>query len=186
MKKLEPSGITGVMVPVKEEIHGAFHVYANATQALLSGNPRLASEIADEWFTSKSTLQRSFFLTLRNSARSLRVGQNQARGARQKDPDWTHKAPIAIGRIMESVTEVAIRLSAPRNSRCYPEPDRLHGKDASGRDLKFGIYHGHPGLNGPMRIVLGQDLGDVICEVQLGLQLCAGGGPGISFPAEED
>ena len=53
LKKLEPSGISNVMLPVKQRVDGAFEIYDQATKALLFGNAKLASELADDWFATK-------------------------------------------------------------------------------------------------------------------------------------
>jgi hypothetical protein len=53
MRKLEPSDITGVFLPVKTSVHGAYDVYQNAAKTFIGGNPKAAVEIADDWFSMR-------------------------------------------------------------------------------------------------------------------------------------
>jgi adenine-specific DNA-methyltransferase len=50
MKKLEPSDITGISLPVREAVHGAYDVYQSAAQLFIGGDAKSAISMADEWF----------------------------------------------------------------------------------------------------------------------------------------
>lgn len=53
MKKLEPSDITGVHLPVTANVDGAYKVYKAAAQMFIDGDSKEASEIADNWFAAR-------------------------------------------------------------------------------------------------------------------------------------
>ncbi|NYF51214.1 Eco57I restriction-modification methylase domain-containing protein [Tunturiibacter gelidoferens] len=50
LRKLEPSDIAGITLPVRTEVHGAFDAYRSAAQLFIDGDTKLAIEMADEWF----------------------------------------------------------------------------------------------------------------------------------------
>jgi hypothetical protein len=53
MKKLEPSDITGISLPVRKAVHGAYDVYQSAAQLFIDGDAKSAIAMADEWFAAR-------------------------------------------------------------------------------------------------------------------------------------
>ena len=53
MRKLEPSDITGICLPFRSELEGAFETYQSAIRLFVDGDPNSAISMADEWFTQR-------------------------------------------------------------------------------------------------------------------------------------
>ena len=53
MKKLEPSGITGISLPVRADVQGAYDVYQSAVPSFIDGDAEFALAMAHEWFATR-------------------------------------------------------------------------------------------------------------------------------------
>lgn len=53
MRKLEPSDITGISLPLRAEVDGAFDIYQSAVHLFVNGDSKSAVSIADEWFARR-------------------------------------------------------------------------------------------------------------------------------------
>jgi hypothetical protein len=53
MRKLEPSDITGISLPLKADVEGAFDIYQSAVQLFVNGDSKSAVSMADEWFARR-------------------------------------------------------------------------------------------------------------------------------------
>ena len=52
-EKLEPSDITGMSLPVRADVQGAYDVYQSAVQSFIDGDAESALAMADEWFATR-------------------------------------------------------------------------------------------------------------------------------------
>ena len=53
MRKLEPSDITGIMLPQRTDVHGAYAVYQSAVKSFIDGDSKAAVGTADQWFAER-------------------------------------------------------------------------------------------------------------------------------------
>ena len=53
MRKLEPSDITGISLPITEDVEGAVEAYKAAVELFVGGDPKAAVAMADEWFAGR-------------------------------------------------------------------------------------------------------------------------------------